>query len=69
MYDLTMGIRHFIWLSHQRSKMYDTPKELNEFRKSRKPNCNTICNIRCPDVLERHPQSWCYCVKMSVVLD
>lgn len=41
-------------------KMYDTPKELSEFRKPCKPGCNAICNIGCPAVLERPPQSWCY---------
>lgn len=69
MHDFTMGIKHFIWLAHQRSKMYDTPKELSEFRKPCKPGCNAICNIGCPNVLESSPKSWCYCVKMSVVLD
>ena len=50
-------------------KLYDKPKELSEFRRPCKPGCNAICNIGCPEVLGRPPQSWCYCVKMSVVLD
>lgn len=49
--------------------IYDTPKELSEFRKPCKPGCNAICNIGCPNVLERSPKTWCYCVKMGVVLD
>lgn len=50
-------------------KIYDTPKELSEFRKPCKPACIGICNIGCPKVLVRPPQSWCYCTKMSVILD
>lgn len=50
-------------------KIYDKPKELSEFRKPCKPDCNAICNIGCPVVLKSPPRSWCYCTKMSVVLD
>lgn len=50
-------------------KLYDTPKELSEFRRPCKPDCIGICNIVCPVALERPPQSWCYCTKMSVILD
>ena len=50
-------------------KIYDTPKELSEFRNPCKPACIGIWNIGCPGVLARPPQSWCYCAKMSVVLD